>query len=131
MRNFAFAPAFLIIGSFALAAGAPRIDLDQPGVLSQLKQEHPQRYQAVSAVLRAAEHAPCQGIEVELLKTRFNVRDLECGMLLMTSYPAKRHVGFELDGINYTATVALQDVEALQPISPAIDLSDRAKWPLI
>jgi hypothetical protein len=124
MRSIAFAPAFLIIGSLSHAQSASRVDLDRPGVLDQLKQQHPQRYQAVSAVLRAAEHAPCQGSEVELLKTRFNVRDLECGMLLMTSYPAKRHVGFELDGINYAATVMLKDVETLQPISPAIDSSE-------
>ena len=36
MRNFAFAPAFLIIGSFALAGGGPLINLDQPGVLTSL-----------------------------------------------------------------------------------------------
>jgi hypothetical protein len=121
MRSFAFAPAFLVIGSFVLAAGAPRIDLDRPGVLGELKDQHPQRYQAVIAVLRASEHAPCQGSELEVLKTRFNVRDLECGMLLFTSYPAKRHVSFELDGTNYAATVVLKDAETLQPISPAIE----------
>jgi predicted outer membrane lipoprotein len=45
MRSIAFAPAFLIIGSFALAH-PPKVDLDQPGVLNALKLEHPQRYQA-------------------------------------------------------------------------------------
>jgi hypothetical protein len=122
MRSIAFAPAFLIIGSFALADGAPRIDLDRPGVLDELKQQHPQRYQAVSALLRASEHAPCQASEIEVLKTRFNVRDLECGMMLSTSYPAKRHVSFELDGTHYEATVELKDAETLQPISKATDL---------
>jgi hypothetical protein len=77
MRSVAFAPAFLIIGSFALAGGTPRIDLGRPGVLNQLKQQHPQRYQAVTALLRASERAPCRGSEIELLKTRFNIRDLE------------------------------------------------------
>jgi hypothetical protein len=124
MRSVVLAAAFLITGSLAFGAGAPRIDLDQPGVLSQLKHEHPQRYQAVSAVLRAAEHAPCEGNEIELLKTRFDVRDLECAMVVLTSYPAKRHVGFELDGINYAATVVLKDVEKLQLISPAVDSSE-------
>lgn len=114
MRSITFVPALLIVGSFALANG-PRIDLDQPGVLNQLEQQHPQRYQAVIGILRAAEHAPCKTSEIELLKTRFNVRDVECGMFLYTSYPAKRHVSFELDGTQYAATVVLQDAEKLHP----------------
>src|ERR1700684_988976 len=115
MRSIAFAPAFLIIASFALADGAPRIDLDRPGVLDELKQQHPQRFQGVSALLRAAEHAPCQGSEMGGLKARLNVKDLECVMMVFTSYPAKRHVGFELDGINYEATVVLKDAVTVQP----------------
>jgi hypothetical protein len=122
MRSTAFAP-FLIIGSFALADGAPRIDLDRPGVLDDLRQQHPQRYQSVSALLRAWEHAPCQGSEMEVLKTRLSVKDLECGMMLFTSYPAKRHVSFELDGVNYEATVEFKDTETVQPISLVTDLS--------
>jgi hypothetical protein len=125
MRSIAFAPAFLIIGSFALANGAPRVDLDRPGVLDELKQQHPQRYQGVSALLRASEHAPCQGSEMAVLKTRLNVKDLECGMMLFTSYPAKRHVSFELDGVSYAATVELKDAETLQPVSRVTDSSDR------
>jgi hypothetical protein len=122
MRSIAFVPAFLILGSLALADGAPRIDLDRPGVLDQLKQQHPQRYQGVSALLRASEHAPCQGGEIEVLKTRFNVKDLECGMMLFTSYPAKRHVSFELDGVNYEATVEFKDAETVHPLSLVTEL---------
>ena len=122
MRSIAFAPTFLIIGSFAFADGAPKIDLDRPGVLNQLKQQHPQRYQSVSALLRAYERAPCQGSEIELLKTRFNVRDLECGMMVFTSYPARRHVRFELDGVGYKATVVLKGDDKLQPISTTTEM---------
>ena len=122
MRSIAFATAFLIIGSFALAHEAPRINLDQPGVLNELKLLHPQRYQAVSALLRASERAPCQGSEIKLLKTRFNIRDLECGMMVLTSYPARRHVTFELDRISYEATVVLKGDDKVQPISPTTDM---------
>ena len=73
-------------------------------------------------LLRASEHAPCQASELEVLKTRFSVRDLECGMILSTSYPAKRHVSFELDGTQYEATVVLKDAETVQPISPVTEL---------
>ena len=116
MRSIAFAPAFLIMGSFALAH-PPKIDLDQPGVLDALKLEHPQRYQAVSALLLASEHTPCKGNELKLLKTQFNVQDFKCGMMLFTSYPPKRHVSFELDGVNYEATVEFKDAETVQPLS--------------
>jgi hypothetical protein len=122
MRIVAFASTLLMVGSFAVAAGVPQIDLDRPGVLDQLKLQHPQRYQAVGALLHAFEHPACQGSELELLKTRFNIGDIECGMFLFTSYPAKRRVSFELDGTSYAATVELKDTEALQLISPAIDL---------
>jgi hypothetical protein len=117
MRSIAIAPTFLIISSFALAGGTLTIDLDRPGALEQLKQEHPQRYQAVRAMLRASERPACQSNEIELLKTRLNVRDLECGMIVFTRYPALRHVSFELDGIRYTSTVVLEDASTLQPIS--------------
>jgi hypothetical protein len=117
MRSIAIAPAFLLIGSLALADGASIIDLDRPGALEYLKQEHPQRYQAVRAVLRASERPACQSSESELLKTRFNVRDLECGMIVFTRYPALRHVSFELDGTRYASTVVLEDASTLQPIS--------------
>jgi hypothetical protein len=122
MRSIAFAPAFLLIGTFALAQGAPRIDLDRPGALNQLKQQHPQRYQAVSALLRASERLPCGASEIKLLKTRFNVRDLECGMMVFTSYPARRHVSFQLDGNRYEATVVLKGADTLQPISTVTEL---------
>ena len=125
MRSIVFAPGLLIISPFALAYGRPSINLDQPGVLNELQQQHPQRYQAVSALLRASEHAPCQDSELEVLKTRFNVKDLECGMVLSTSYPAKRHVSFELDGINYEATVVLKDAVTVQPIFAVTEVPAR------
>jgi hypothetical protein len=125
MRSILFVAGFSMISVFALAYDVTRIDLDRPGVLEQLEQQHPQRYQAVSAVLRAAERAPCPGSEAELLKTRFNVRDLECGMQLFTRYPALRHVSFELDGTSYTATVALKDDNAAQPVSTAAPQAHR------
>jgi hypothetical protein len=109
--------ASLTIIASAFAADAPRIDLDRPGALDQLKLEHPQRYQAVSAVLHASKRAPCEGDEIKLLETRLSVRDLECGMTVSTTFPAQRHVSFELDGASYAATVVLEDSSAVQPVS--------------
>jgi hypothetical protein len=117
MRSTAIVPVFLIIGSLALADGASMIDLDRPGALEQLKQAHPQRYQQIRAVLRASERPACDSNEIALLQTRLNVRDLECGMIVFTRYPALRRVSFELDGTRYASTVVLEDASTLQPIS--------------
>ncbi len=37
-------------------------------------------------------------------------------MMVLTSYPARRHVRFELDGTEYVATVVLEDVSTLGSI---------------
>jgi hypothetical protein len=115
MRFITYVPALLVIGSLAIAGGMPRVDLDRPGALDRLKLQQPRQYQAVIAVLIASKRVPCAGNDIEVLKTRFNVRDLECGMILSTSYPALRHVSFELDGAAYVATVALEDTTTAQP----------------
>ena len=120
MRNISYVLALLAIGSLAIADGAPRVDLDRPGVLDQLKLQHPRQYQAVAAVLAAAKHAPCADNEIEVLKTRFNLKDLECGMILSATYPALRHVSFELDGAVYVATVALHETATVLPAEPTI-----------
>ncbi len=122
MRSHTFAPVILMmIGASALADGAPTINLDRPGTLNQLMLDHPRRYQAVSALLRAAGKMPCKGHDIELLEARFHARDVECGMILSTSYPAKRHLSFALDGTDYAATVVVESAETPQPISTATE----------
>lgn len=58
---------------------------------------------------------PCQGDEIKPLETRLNIRDLECGMAIFTTFPALRHVCFELDGISFGVTVELPDAAILRP----------------
>jgi hypothetical protein len=109
MRFMALISGFLI--SAAYAAPPNTIDLDKPGVLEQLQQSHPQRFQAVTAVLRALERMPCKSRELQALKVRWDIKDLECNLLILTSYPAKRHVRFEFDGASFAATVVIKDTE--------------------
>jgi hypothetical protein len=108
-------PVIALISAFlvpvAFAAPPNTIDLDKPGALEQLKLSHPQQYQAVSAVLRASERMPCKSGEMEALRVRFDIRDWECNLIVLTSWPAKRHVNFEFDGTGYAATVVLKDTE--------------------
>ena len=110
MRAIVFVSVLLACIASAAEGGA--VDLDRPGVLDQLKQDHPQRYQLVAAVLHASEWMPCKSSELETLKTRFGLREAECGVVVLTSYPAQRHVSFELDGTSYAATVILKDAGA-------------------
>lgn len=125
MRSMILGFSLLLFGSLVFAHGTPKVNLDQPGVLDELKAQHPQRYQRVSALLRASEHAPCLGHDLEVLKTQFNVKDFECGMLVLTSYPAKRRVSFELEGVDYSATVVLKDADVLLPASTTEATSER------
>jgi hypothetical protein len=121
MRSIPFSSLLLLVASLAFAE-APRVDLDIPGVLDQLKSQHPKQYQAVVAVLVASERAPCAGTEIKSLKARFGIKDVECGMILSTSYPALRHVSFEYDGVKYTATVAFKDDTTAQPANSTTQL---------
>jgi hypothetical protein len=85
------------------------IDLNRPGALEQLKVERPRHYMAISEVLRAAERVPCKDHELETLSARFDVREMACNFLLMTSDPPKRHLSFELEGTRYVAVVTVKD----------------------
>ena len=114
--------AFLV--SVAFAAPPDTIDLDKPGVLEQLRLSHPQQYQAVMAVLRASERMPCRGSELQALRVRFDIRDLECNLIVLSSWPAKRHVSFEFDGASYAATVVLKDSEDFEVRSAIAAQSD-------
>jgi hypothetical protein len=119
MRSFILCSAF--IACTGAIADPMTVDLDKPGALDELKIAHPQRYQAVAAVLQASERLPCQSGEMETLKARFNLKDLECGVALLTSYPPQRHVHFALEGTSYTATVMVTDVAAVaQPATRAV-----------
>jgi hypothetical protein len=43
-------------------------------------------------------------------------------MMIFTRYPALRHVSFELDGTNYTATVVLKGNDKVEPITSAAEM---------
>lgn len=72
-----------------LAHAAPpiTIDLDERGVLEPLKLSHPQQYQAVTAILSASERMPYKSSELHALRVRFEIKDLECNLLVLTSWP--------------------------------------------
>jgi len=94
----------------AFAAGP--IDLNAPGALDQMKIDHPERYEAVIRTLALAEELPCKSNDLmRQLKARFDLRELHCFAKILTSYPPKRRVTFDIQGDKYAATVTLRGVE--------------------
>jgi hypothetical protein len=105
----------LIVTTWAAAASAAEsrpIDLDVPGVIEQLKQDRPKHYSAIVEVLQVAERVPCQHRELEIVSARYDIRDLSCTPVLLTSNPPKRRVQFALEGISYVAIVTLTNASA-------------------
>ena len=111
---------FLVGASAALAALAlpapaaafSSFDIGDTNALERLKRERPSHYLAVSEAIRVASRVPCPETELRVLKVRFDVRDMACGFALKTSYPAKRHVAFTLEGTRYSGNVVLADAGA-------------------
>jgi hypothetical protein len=88
--------------------GPPRsVNLDRPGVLEQLRETDPSTYKRIAEVIRAAETLPCETKELSLMKARDELRQLQCGALILTSFPPKRRIAFTLEHTFYTGTVAM------------------------
>ncbi len=102
---------FSAIVATANAAGTATqpIDLNQPGALEKLQMERPEHFRAISEVLRVVERVPCGNTEVRSLEARFDIRDMACNFVLMTSDPPKRRLSFALEGTSYVAVVTLKD----------------------
>jgi hypothetical protein len=81
-------------------------------VIEQLKQDRPKHYSAIVEVLQVAERVPCQHRELEIVSARYDIRDLSCTPVLLTSNPPKRRVQFALEGISYVAIVTLTNASA-------------------
>ena len=103
MRLLAIAAALSVLPAFAA-----QVDLDQPGTLDRLKLERPRHYEAVTEVLRASERMPCKEGEMRVLEARYDLRETSCSAILMTSYPPKRRVTFELEGTSYVSVVTVK-----------------------
>ena len=93
----------------AMAGGPAFLDLTSPGALERLQQERPKHYAAVMEVLRVAQSVHCQEPALQTLKARYDVSKVDCQFLVMTSFPAKRRVSFEVEGAPYVALVTLDE----------------------
>jgi hypothetical protein len=82
--------------------------LDSRG-LEELRSSNPDHYARAERILKAANHL-CRPHVPEVYLARFGVRDFSCApMLLLTSLPPQREIGFRLDHTRYIARVVVAD----------------------
>ena len=109
MRSLLLAPLALATLLVPLAAAAV-VDLNRPGALDAIRDQDPRQHERIEGILRAAERLPCHTPAFErAMKASHEAEAARCSVLLKTSYPAKRHLSFTLDRVQYVATVTMLD----------------------
>jgi hypothetical protein len=109
--------------AFALASLASpawsqhEVDLDRPGALDRVARENPRHYREILAVTQVASNVSCS-TPLGMMPVPAAAKGMDCeGLTLMTSYPAKRRVSFEIDNIRYRMIVTLADTPGgLMPV---------------
>ena len=103
----------------ALAAASPEVNLDAPGALDALRTANRAHYDRVVAALDAAQLQPCETLP-RVLKASIRADDIRCNSaLLLTSFPAKRHISFRLDDVTYVSNVVQTRLDAKATLVPA------------
>ena len=118
MRRLAVASFVALMGLSDASGSIPRtIDLGAPGALEALERSNPEHYGKVVKILRIAGDVSCETLP-RMLKVQFDAAGARCSSaLVLTSYPAKRHVWFQLEDTAYVANVVLHGVQG--KLSPA------------
>ena len=84
------------------------IDLDA-STLARLRVTNPNHYARAEQILAAANYL-CRPRVPDVYRASFGAQDLSClPMVLLTSNPPQRRIGFRLDETRYTATVWVTD----------------------
>ena len=105
----------VFLALFSLATGVASatshlpIQVDQPGVLDSIRTERPDHYRRITGILEAAERMPCHTPHFGRAAIEYQARQAHCGLMLLTSYPARRRLSFRLDDVPYVALVTMRD----------------------
>jgi hypothetical protein len=109
-----------ILAASASAADEPAAVTQPPAVvwlrglvdLEKLKQANPDHYARAQRIMAAADEV-CQPGPLQAVPTEAKAKDVRCeNMLILTSYPPKRQIGFTLDDVHYVALVVLSESAA-------------------
>jgi hypothetical protein len=80
--------------------------------LEKLRQANPGHYARAEQVIAASDEI-CKPGKDEVHFAKFDAKDVTCqNMILKTSNPPKREIGFTLDEVRYVALITLTDSEA-------------------
>jgi hypothetical protein len=80
--------------------------------MEQLKAANPDHYSRAERIIAAADELCKPGPE-QVYYARFEAKEISCeAMMLKTSNPPKRQIGFTLDEIRYVALVTMTDTDA-------------------
>jgi hypothetical protein len=108
-----FAAAAIAASSVgAQAQTVKRFHLDLPGAMERLQAGNPDHYRKVEAILAGLSRCPAASDAADLLRVKFEARDVFVSAFFRTSYPAKRDVSFVLDDTRYVGRLAMD-----QPIN--------------
>jgi hypothetical protein len=104
------APAVATLGGDAVPQTQPTrtINLDVPGALEAVAAANPAHYRKLVDIIRVSSEIDCHAM-LPMLYTRFGARgSCAFGGALMTSFPAKRHVRFQIDDTAYVTNVVIR-----------------------
>jgi len=103
--------AMLLFG-FSYAAQATEsnrlVDLGDARALDRILAEDPAQYEKVMGIVqKVATSVSCETLP-PMLKVQYGAKQVQCsGYVILTSYPAKRHLSFKLDEVLFTGNVVL------------------------
>lgn len=109
----------LALLSLGAAGATQHIDIGDSRALDALQARNPAHYEKVLRILKIAGDVSCETLP-QMLKVQYDAKKVACtGAAILTSYPAKRRLSFELDQTAYSGNVVLTGKPAtLQRIVP-------------
>jgi len=103
----------LIALSFPYAVQAAEtyrhVDIGDPRALDAILAANPAQYEKVIGIVqKVATSVSCETLP-QMLKVQYGAESFQCsGYLILTSFPAKRHLSFKLDDIQFDGNVVLK-----------------------
>jgi len=84
------------------------VDLGDPRALDAILAANPAQYEKVIGIVqKVADSVSCETLP-QMLKVQYGAEQVQCmGAMILTSYPAKRHLSFKLDDVYFVGNVVL------------------------
>ncbi|SRR5258708_6132778 len=117
MRTLALVLLTCAASAYAATPAKTVVDLDRPGAMDALEQANPEHFRRVSGVIDLASEMPCFTPQFAKLSwAKFDAESAGCGVMLLTSYPAKRQLSFTIEDTTYNSIVTIKNKERFVPL---------------